>query len=130
MSPALMYNFNNYIRIMENHDLYNEKIINIDSCSFLTPTIVLPLVSFIYNYDKAIKDHKNPTVNEYLHKVGGVKKHKTTTFPFRWLDETTENSYKKHNFQIIKITNFSSYCLFVCRQESAKMHAVKFNITL
>lgn len=115
---------------MENHDLYNEKIINIDSCSFLTPTIVLPLVSFIYNYDKAIKDHKNPTVNEYLHKVGGVKKHKTTTFPFRWLDETTENSYKKHNFQIIKITNFSSYCLFVCRQESAKMHAVKFNITL
>ena len=87
-----MYNFNQYIKIMNNHDLYNEDIINIDSCNFLTPTIVLPLVSFIYNYDKAIKDHKNSTVNEYLHKVVGIKKHTTTTFPFRWLDEKTDNS--------------------------------------
>lgn len=92
MSPALMYNFNTYIRIMENHDIYNDPLINIDSCSFLTPTIILPLVSFIYNYDKAIKDHKNPKVNDYLHKVLGIKKHTDTTFPFRWLDETTDNS--------------------------------------
>lgn len=94
MCPALLYNFNKYIKIMENHDIYNDQLINIDSCSFLTPTIVLPLVSFIYNYNKSIEDHKNPTVNEYLHKVLGIKKHTTTTFPFRWLDETTDNSEK------------------------------------
>lgn len=87
-----MYNFNKYIRIMETHDIYNEETINIDSCSFLTPTTVLPLVSFIYNYNKSIEDPKNPKVNEYLHKVLGIKKHTTTTFPFRWLDETTDNS--------------------------------------
>ena len=92
MCPALLYNFNKYIGIMEHHDMYNENIINIDSCSFLTPTIVLPLINIMYNYDKAIKDHKDPKVNEYLHKVVGIKKHTTTTFPFRWLDETTDNS--------------------------------------
>ena len=102
MSPDLMNNFNTYIRIMENHDIYNEDTINIDSCNFLTPTILLPLISFMYNYNKSIKDHKNPTVNEYLHKVLGIKKHTTTTFPFRWLDETTDNS-EKLTKQIIDI---------------------------
>ena len=92
MSPALMYNFNKYVKIMNQHDIYNEEIINIDSCDFLTPTIVLPLMSFIYNYNKRIKEHENPKVNDYLHKVLGIKKHTDTTLPFRWLDETTDNS--------------------------------------
>ena len=104
MSPALMNNLNDYIRIMENHDIYNDNIINIDNCSFLTPTSVLPLVSFIYNYAKSIKKHKNPKVNDYLHKVLGIKKHTTTTFPFRWLDEKTDNSEEltKEIINIIK----------------------------
>lgn len=92
LSPALMHNFNKYLGIMNQHDIYNDEIISIDSCSFLTPTIILPLVSFMYNYDKVIKDHKDPQVNDYLHKVLGIKKHTDTTFPFRWLDETTDNS--------------------------------------
>lgn len=87
-----MRNFNEYIKIMEKHDIYNEKVINIDSCSFFTPTVVLPLINFIYNYDKFLKDHKNPIVNVYLHKVLGIKKHTETTFPFRWLNESIDNS--------------------------------------
>lgn len=97
-----MYNFNTYVKLMKEHDVYNDKSINIDKCNFLTPTIVLPLVSFMYNYDKAIEDHKTPKVNEYLHKVLGIKKHTTTTFPFRWLDETTDNS-EQLTKQIIEI---------------------------
>ena len=92
LAAVLMNNFNTYIGLMEEHDMYNDEIIVIDKCNFLTPTIILPLVSFMYNYNKAIKDHVNPEVNEYLHKVLGIKKHTTTTFPFRWLDETTDNS--------------------------------------
>lgn len=98
-----MNSFNTYISIMDDHDIYNTETINIDKCNFLTPTVVLPLVSFMYNYNKAIKDHKNPTVNEYLHKVLGIKKHTTTTFPFRWLDETTDNS-EELTKEIINIT--------------------------
>ena len=92
MAAVLMGNFNTYIKLMEEHDIYDDGVIVIDKCSFLTPTIILPLVSFMYNYNKAIKDHVDPAVNEYLHKVLGIKKHTTTTFPFRWLDETTDNS--------------------------------------
>lgn len=55
-----MYNFNTYVKLMKEHEVYNDKSINIDKCNFLTPTIVLPLVSFMYNYDKAIEDHKLP----------------------------------------------------------------------
>lgn len=92
MSPALMYNFNKYLKIMNQHDIYNDQIINIDSCDFITPTIILPLLSFSYNYNKKIKEHKNRTVNDYLHKVLGIKNHTDTTLPFRWLDKTTDNS--------------------------------------
>lgn len=34
---SLRKNFNEYIQIMDNHDMYNESVINIDSCNFLTP---------------------------------------------------------------------------------------------
>lgn len=63
MSPALMYNFNKYLKIMNQHDIYNDQIINIDSCDFITPTIILPLLSFSYNYNKKIKDHKGVCPN-------------------------------------------------------------------
>ena len=43
-----MKNFNNYIEIMNNHDIYSDEIINIDNCDFLTPTLLLPLLTFSY----------------------------------------------------------------------------------
>ena len=49
---SLRKNFNEYIQIMDNHDMYNESVINIDSCNFLTPTIIAPLISLMYNYNK------------------------------------------------------------------------------
>ena len=65
---SLRKNFNEYIQIMDNHDMYNESVINIDSCNFLTPTIIAPLISLMYNYNKKIKNHENPVVEDYFNK--------------------------------------------------------------
>ena len=92
MSPALLHNFNQYVDIINHHDIDNDSIINIDRCTFITPTLILPLLSFSYYYNKKIKEHENPRVNDYLHKVLGIKKHTNDAFPFRWLDETSDNS--------------------------------------
>ena len=91
MSPALMMNFEKSIKILDENDL-NDDIINIDSCNFLTPTIISHLMGFIYHNHKSIKKHDDNSINEYLHKVLGLKEHPDTTFPFRWLDEKSDNS--------------------------------------
>ena len=71
---------------------YNDEIIDINSCDFLTPTLLLPLLTFSYNYNKKIQEHINPNINDYLYKILGIKKHTNTTYPFRWVDETHDNS--------------------------------------
>ena len=104
MASILMKKLNNYIRIMDTHDLEKDEIINIDSCDFITPIFLAPLMNFIYNNKKSIKHHKDPKVDDYLQRVLGLKKHSNTTLPFRWLDETTDNSEEltKDILQIIK----------------------------
>lgn len=89
---------------MDNHDIEKDKIINIDSCDFITPVFLAPLMNFTYNHKKSIKHHKDPKVDDYLQRVLGLKKHKDTTLPFRWLDETTDNSEEltKDILQIIQ----------------------------
>lgn len=101
---SLRKNFNEYIQIMDNHDMYNESVINIDSCNFLTPTIIAPLISLMYNYNKKIKNHENPVVEDYFNKAVGITKPKDTTLPFRFLDEATDNSEEltKEILNIIK----------------------------
>lgn len=103
MNP-LIKNFNEYIQIMDNHDMYNESVINIDSCNFLTPTIIAPLISLMYNYNKKIKAHESPVVEDYFNKALGITKPKDTTLPFRFLDEATDNSEEltKEILNIIK----------------------------
>lgn len=104
MASILTYKLNKYITIMDNFDIENDEIINIDSCDFITPIFLAPLMNFIYNNNKSIKSHKNPTVDDYLQRVVGLKKHKDTTLPFRWLDEITDNSEEltKEILQIIQ----------------------------
>ena len=60
---------------------YNDEIIDINSCDFLTPTLLLPLLTFSYNYNKKIQEHINPNINDYLYKILGIKKHTNTTYP-------------------------------------------------
>ncbi|MBO4516048.1 hypothetical protein J5751_01085 [bacterium] len=104
MVSIMMNKLNKYIRIMDNHSIEKDKIINIDSCDFITPVFLAPLMNFTYNNKKSIKHHKNPKVDDYLQRVLGLKKHKDTTLPFRWLDETTDNSEEltKDILQIIQ----------------------------
>lgn len=104
MVVPLRENFNEYIKIIDKHDLFNEEIIDIDECNFLTPTITAPLISLMYNYDKKIKNHKNPTIDEYFNRALGITKHKDTTFPFRFLDKSTNNS-EELTKEILNIIN-------------------------
>ena len=114
MPPSLLSDFREYVKIMNQHDLYNDEIINIDSCRFLSPTVVLPLMSWVFNYDKKIKEHVNPVTNEHLLKILGLIKHNTTTLPFRRIEKAKDNSteltkdilhimdYPKENDQALK----------------------------
>lgn len=40
MIPSLLDNFNTYIKLIKEHEVSESSIIDIDSCKFLTPTII------------------------------------------------------------------------------------------
>lgn len=104
MPPALINQFRNYIKIMDKHDFYNDNVIDIDNCNFLSPTIVLPLVSLVFNHDKSLKEHKNKEVNDYLLRVLGLRENKDTTLPFRFIEKSEDNSTELTK-EIISIMN-------------------------
>ncbi|MGN1186346.1 MAG: ATP-binding protein [Methanobrevibacter wolinii] len=97
MIKPLMEDFKIFIRILSKNEIKNNEMINIDCCKFLTPTILLPLIGFAHNNYKQIKHHKNPKINNYLNKVLGNEQHTDTTFPFKKLDEKTDNSEELTN---------------------------------
>lgn len=105
MPQSLLSDFKEYIKIMNQHDFYNDEIINIDSCRFLSPTFLLPLMSFVFNYDKKVKEPQNPITNKHLLKILGLKEHNDTTFPFRQINKAYDNSFQLTT-EILKIMNY------------------------
>lgn len=59
MIPSLLDNFNTYIKLIKEHEVSESSIIDIDSCKFLTPTIISPLLNYMLTYNKKIKKHHN-----------------------------------------------------------------------
>lgn len=92
MPLSLINQFKEYIKIMDNHDFFQNNIINIDNCPFLSPTIILPLVSLVVKYDKKIKEPNDFIINEYLLSALGIIKHNNTTLPFRRIEKSNDNS--------------------------------------
>lgn len=104
MIPSLLDNFNTYIKLIKEYKVSESSIINIDSCKFLTPTIISPLLNYMLTYNKKIKKHHNENINAHFHRILGLTQHKDTTLPFRWLNKNVDNS-EELTKEILKIMN-------------------------